>query len=191
MINIPNCLTFFRILAIPLIVAVYYSGWQYTHWYCTILFSLAGISDALDGYLARKWNQTSKLGAFLDPVADKLLVSTMLLLILGNNSIQIELWSPFLFAVTVMIIIGREITVSALREWMAELGKRANVAVSVVGKYKTGIQMGAIGGLLFAKSFLGLPILIMAEVMLYVAGVLTIWSMCIYLAAAYNAVKDD
>lgn len=191
MINIPNCLTFFRILAIPLIVAVYYSGWQYTHWYCTILFSLAGISDALDGYLARKWNQTSKLGAFLDPVADKLLVSTMLLLILGNSSIQMGLWSPFLFTITVMIIIGREITVSALREWMAELGKRANVAVSVVGKYKTGIQMGAIGGLLFAKSFLGLPILIMAEVMLYAAGVLTIWSMCIYLGAAYNAVKDD
>lgn len=191
MINIPNCLTFFRILAIPLIVAVYYSGWQYTNWYCTILFSLAGISDALDGYLARKWNQTSKLGAFLDPVADKLLVSTMLLLVLANTEIKQNLWSPFLFVIMVMVIIGREITVSALREWMAELGKRSNVAVSVVGKYKTGIQMGAIGGLLFAKPLLGLPILFLAEIMLYVAGVLTIWSMCIYLLASYNAVKDD
>ena len=191
MINIPNGLTFFRILAIPLIVAVYYSGWQYTHWYCTVLFSLAGISDALDGYLARKWNQTSKLGAFLDPVADKLLVSTMLLLVLANVELQKNLWSPFLFTVIVIVIIGREITVSALREWMAELGKRGNVAVSQVGKYKTGIQMGAIGGLLFGESFLGLPILLMAEIMLCVAGVLTIWSMCIYLSAAYTAVKDD
>lgn len=191
MINIPNCLTFFRILAIPLIVAVYFSGWQYTHWYCTILFTLAGISDALDGYLARKWNQTSKLGAFLDPVADKLLVSTMLILVLANAEVQQGLWSPFLFNITVMIIIGREITVSALREWMAELGKRANVAVSLVGKYKTGIQMGAIGGLLFGKPFIGLPILLIAELMLYAAGVLTIWSMFIYLKAAYNAVKDD
>lgn len=191
MINIPNCLTFFRILAIPLIVGVYFSGWQYTNWYCVILFSLAGISDALDGYLARKWNQTSKLGAFLDPVADKLLVSTMLILVMSNGELQAGLWSKFLFSVTVMVIIGREITVSALREWMAELGKRANVAVSVVGKYKTGIQMGAIAGLLFAKPLFGLPILIMAEIMLYAAGVLTIWSMSIYLLAAYKAVNDE
>ena len=134
MINIPNCLTFFRILAIPLIVGVYFSGWAYSNWYCVILFTLAGISDALDGYLARKWNQTSKLGEFLDPVADKLLVSTMLILVMSNVELQANLWSKFLFCITVMVIIGREITVSALREWMAELGMRANVAVSVVGK---------------------------------------------------------
>lgn len=191
MINIPNCLTFFRILAIPLIVGVYFSGWAYSNWYCVILFTLAGISDALDGYLARKWNQTSKLGEFLDPVADKLLVSTMLILVMSNVELQANLWSKFLFCITVMVIIGREITVSALREWMAELGMRANVAVSVVGKYKTGIQMGAIGGLLFAEPFLGLPILMIAELMLYVAGVLTVWSMSIYLLAAYKAVKDE
>jgi CDP-diacylglycerol--glycerol-3-phosphate 3-phosphatidyltransferase len=191
MINIPNCLTFFRILAIPLIISVYFSGWAYANWYCAVLFALAGISDALDGYLARRWNQTSKLGEFLDPVADKLLVSTMLLLVMSNIELQQALWSKFLFVVTVIIIISREITVSALREWMAELGKRANVAVSQVGKYKTGIQMSAIGGLIFAKPLLGLPILFMAEMLLYVAGVLTIWSMSIYLRAAYNAVKED
>jgi len=149
--------------------------------------------DALDGYLARKWNQTSKLGAFLDPVADKLLVSTMLILVMSNAELQQALWSKFLFTVTVIIIISREITVSALREWMAELGKRANVAVSQVGKYKTGIQMSAIGGLLFVEPLplLGLPTLFLAEMLLYAAGVLTIWSMSIYLMAAYNAVKDD
>ncbi|MFQ3244643.1 MAG: CDP-diacylglycerol--glycerol-3-phosphate 3-phosphatidyltransferase [Arenicella sp.] len=191
MINIPNCLTFFRILAIPLIIGAYFSGWTYANWYCTVLFALAGISDALDGYLARRWNQTSKLGEFLDPVADKLLVSTMLLLVMSNFELQQALWSKFLFVITVIIIISREITVSALREWMAELGKRANVAVSQVGKYKTGIQMSAIGGLLFAQPLFGLPILFMAEVLLYAAGVLTIWSMTIYLRAAYKAVKDD
>lgn len=191
MINIPNCLTFFRILAIPLIIGAYFSGWAYANWYCAVLFALAGISDALDGYLARRWNQTSKLGEFLDPVADKLLVSTMLLLVMSNFELQQALWSKFLFSITVIIIISREITVSALREWMAELGKRANVAVSHVGKYKTGIQMSAIGGLLFAQPLFGLPILLMAEMLLYAAGVLTIWSMTIYLRAAYKAVKDD
>jgi CDP-diacylglycerol--glycerol-3-phosphate 3-phosphatidyltransferase len=191
MINIPNCLTFFRILAIPMIIGVYFSGWLYANWYCAVLFALAGISDALDGYLARRWNQTSKLGEFLDPVADKLLVSTMLLLVMSNFELQQALWSKFLFSITVIIIISREITVSALREWMAELGKRANVAVSQVGKYKTGIQMSAIGGLIFAQPLFGLPILFMAEMLLYAAGVLTIWSMSIYLRAAYNAVKDD
>lgn len=155
------------------------------------IFSLAGISDALDGYLARKWDQTSKLGAFLDPVADKLLVATMLLLVVSNVEVQAKLWSNFLFTVFVMVIIGREITVSALREWMAELGKRANVAVSTVGKYKTGFQMTAIGAMLFEEPLFGLPILLIGELLLYAAGVLTIWSMTIYLNAAYHAVKDN
>ena len=190
-LTIPNCLTLFRIIAIPLIVIVYYSGVKYANWYCTILFTMAGISDALDGYLARRWNQTSKLGAFLDPVADKLLVAIMLVLVASNMQLHQGLWSSFLFIVTVMVIIGREITVSALREWMAELGKRAQVAVSKVGKYKTGIQMGAIGCLLFRNDFIGLPVLRIGELMLYAAGVLTIWSMTIYLSAAYRAVKHD
>jgi len=190
-LNIPNCLTFFRILAIPLIVVMYYSGIKYSNWYCAIIFSLAGISDALDGYLARRWNQTSKLGAFLDPVADKLLVATMLLLVVSNMSLRVGLWSPFWFTIVVMVIIGREITVSALREWMAELGKRANVAVSNVGKFKTGMQMTAIGCLLFKFPLFGIPVLRIGELLLYVAGVLTIWSMTMYLSAAYTAVKGE
>lgn len=190
-LNIPNLLTLFRIIAIPLIVIVYHSHIQWVNWICVVLFSLAGISDALDGYLARKWNQTSKLGAFLDPVADKLLVATMLILVSTDMAVIESVHLKFWFIITVMVIIGREITVSALREWMAELGKRANVAVSVVGKYKTGIQMGAIGCLLFQDHFLGLPILLIGEILLYIAGVLTVWSMAIYLAAAYRVVRSD
>ncbi|MFT5574276.1 MAG: CDP-diacylglycerol--glycerol-3-phosphate 3-phosphatidyltransferase [Cryomorphaceae bacterium] len=189
--NIPNCLTFFRIAAIPLIVIAYFIESKYGNWYVAILFALAGISDALDGYLARRWNQTSKLGAFLDPVADKLLVTIMLLLVVSNANLHAELWSNFVFTIVVMIIIGREITVSALREWMAGLGKRANVAVSTLGKFKTGLQMTAIGCLLFKQSLFGLPILLIGEFLLYAAAVLTIWSMSIYLNAAYKAVKDD
>jgi len=190
-LSIPNTLTIFRILAIPLIIIVYFSDFQYKSWTCVILFTLAGISDALDGYLARRWNQTSKLGAFLDPVADKLLVCIMLILVLSNIELRSGLWSSYAFMVTIIIIISREITVSALREWMAELGKRSNVAVSNVGKFKTGMQMGAIGCLLFGKPFIGLPILLIGELLLYIAGVLTVWSMTIYLLAAYQAVKDD
>lgn len=190
-LNIPNLLTFFRIAAIPLIVVIYFSDLQYLNWYCWLLFALAGISDALDGYLARKWNQTSKLGAFLDPVADKLLVAVMLILVATNSEVRELMHSEFWFTVTVIVIISREITVSALREWMAELGKRTNVAVSVVGKYKTGIQMIAIACLIFQHSLFGLPILFLGEVLLYIAGVLTVWSMSIYLSAAYRAVSSD
>ncbi|MCH2192179.1 MAG: CDP-diacylglycerol--glycerol-3-phosphate 3-phosphatidyltransferase [Gammaproteobacteria bacterium] len=189
--KIPNILTTFRIVAIPLIVIIYFWKPPHSNWLCWGLFALAGISDALDGYLARKWNQTSKLGAFLDPVADKLLVAVMLMLVATNIELMQELHSRFWFSVTIMVIIGREITVSALREWMAELGKRANVAVSTVGKYKTGIQMVAIGALLFEETLLGIPFLYLGEMLLYIAGVLTVWSMSIYLNAAYRAVKSD
>lgn len=188
--NIPNCLTLFRLVAIPIIVAVHFSELQYGYWIATIVFTLAGISDGLDGYLARRWNQTSKLGAFLDPVADKLLVVTMLVLIVTDHYVRQHVLAPWFFILVVLIIIGREIMVSALREWMAEIGKRAHVAVSVVGKYKTGIQMTAIGMLLFKHDFIGLPILRIGELLLYVAGVLTIWSMSIYLNGAYRAVKE-
>jgi len=189
--SIPNCLTFFRVAAIPMIVAIQLSELEYANWYNAVLFTLAGISDALDGYLARKWNQTSKLGAFLDPVADKLLVCTMLILVATDPFVRASVLSNWVFILAILIIIGREILVSALREWMAELGKRANVAVSTVGKYKTGMQMTAIGALLFKESLFGLPILRIGELLLYIAGILTIWSMSIYLSAAYKAVKDD
>ncbi len=188
-INIPTCLTLFRVLVIPVIIWIYLNDIKYGNWYNTILFTLAGISDALDGYLARKWNQETKLGAFLDPVADKLLVACLLILVATDKSLQSGLLLPWCFILAVLIIIGREITISALREWMAELGQRANVAVSVVGKYKTGIQMTAIGFLLFQHSLLGLPVLRIGELLLYIAAILTIWSMCLYLNAAYKTVK--
>lgn len=190
-LNLPNCLTVFRIIAIPLIVVIYLFDLRFGHWYCLILFALAGISDALDGYLARKLNQTSKMGAFLDPVADKLLVVTMLVLVATNPDVIKQVWSKIIFIPTVLVIIGREITVSALREWMAEIGQRATVAVSNVGKFKTGFQMGAIGCLLFKDDFIGLPILHIGEVSLYVASILTIWSMVIYLKAAYRTVSTS
>lgn len=191
MYTIPNYLTFFRVLVIPLIVAIQLSELQYANWYNTILFTLAGISDALDGYLARLWKQESRLGAFLDPVADKLLVTTMLILVVTDPVVRANVWFSWFFTLMVVIIIGREIMVSALREWMAEIGKRANVAVSIVGKYKTGIQMTAIGMLLFKQSLFGLPILHLGEVLLYIAGILTIWSMSIYLSAAWKAVREE
>lgn len=189
--NIPNCLTVFRVVAIPLIVIAYYSGLEYRHWIAGILFALAGISDALDGYFARKWNQTSKLGAFLDPVADKLLVSVMLILVATNVELQSKLLFPTIFIMGVIVIISREITVSALREWMAEMGQRGNVAVSTVGKYKTGFQMTALGCLIFAKPLLGLPTLMIGEIALYLAVLLTIWSMTIYLSATYKTLKSS
>ena len=189
--NIPNSLTFFRILAIPLIVAIHLFDLKYGNWYATVLFTLAGISDALDGYLARKWNQTSKLGAFLDPVADKLLVTTMLVLIVSDPVIRDSVYLYELFTLMVLVIVAREITVSALREWMAEIGKRTNVAVSTIGKFKTGLQMTAIGCLLFKYPLLGLPVMEVGEACLYIAAVLTIWSMSIYLAAAYRTVRSD
>ncbi len=189
-LNIPNCLTIFRIVAIPMIVAIQLSEVKYGNWYTTILFSLAGISDALDGYLARKWNQTSKLGAFLDPVADKLLVTAMLILVVTDPEVRAGVISHWFFTLMVLIIIGREILVSALREWMAEIGKRTSIAVSTVGKYKTGMQMTAIGCLLFKNALFGIPILLIGELLLYIAGILTIWSMSIYLTAAKSAVKE-
>lgn len=191
MFSIPNCLTFFRVLAIPVIVAIHLSEVKYGNWYNAILFSLAGISDALDGYLARLWQQETRLGAFLDPVADKLLVATMLILIATDPEVRANVLFGWFFTLIVVVIIGREIMVSALREWMAEIGKRANVAVSLVGKYKTGIQMTAIGMLLFKQSLLGLPLLRIGELLLYIAGILTIWSMSIYLIAAYKAVREE
>jgi CDP-diacylglycerol--glycerol-3-phosphate 3-phosphatidyltransferase len=188
--SIPNLLTYFRIVVIPVIAAFYLLDIKHAYLINSALFALAAISDGLDGYLARKWNQVSKLGAFLDPVADKLLVATILILVASNPSVLEQLISPILFISAVLVIIGREITVSALREWMAELGKRTDVAVSNIGKVKTSFQMGALGFFLFERSVLGIPVLHIAEILLYVAAVLTVWSMCIYLSAAARAFNE-
>ena len=176
--NIPNALTLFRIVLIPVFVVLFYLPFPGSYLATAAVFGLAGITDWLDGYLARKLGQSTPLGAFLDPVADKLMVAVALALL-------IERYDAWWFTLPAVIIIGREIVISALREWMAELGKRTSVAVSYLGKVKTTAQIIAIIGLLLLPpdpESLGY----MANMIcLYVAALLTLWSMLIYLRAAW------
>lgn len=180
MINIPNILTLIRIIVIPLFVIIYYLPFRWSHLAAAALFALAGITDWLDGYLARNLSQTTRFGAFLDPVADKLMVAVALVLVVGEAQI------PYL-AIPAAIIVGREIVISALREWMAEIGKRTSVAVSLVGKLKTVIQMIALVLLLVYKPgmFGMVTILFLGCGLLYIAAALTLWSMIMYLRAAW------
>lgn len=182
--NIPNSLTLSRIFMIPILVLVYLYDNKWSNMASAIIFALAAITDWFDGYLARKLNQSSSFGAFLDPVADKLMVSTALILLVfaqGQN---------LLIVISAIVIIGREITISALREWMAELGQRANVAVSMLGKVKTFAQMASITFLLYQDNLFSLPIFMIGEVLLIVSAVLTIVSMFIYLKAAWQVMKN-
>jgi CDP-diacylglycerol--glycerol-3-phosphate 3-phosphatidyltransferase len=188
--NLPNALTWFRVVAIPLVVAVFFGtelfGWQET-WArpaAGLLFGFAGITDYFDGYLARRLGLTSNFGAFLDPVADKLIVSTALVLLVQADP-QITL------ALVAAIIIGREITVSALREWMSQIGARAHVAVSIFGKWKTTLQIIGISFMLYREPLLTLPIYRIGEWLVYVAAALTIWSMIDYLRAAGPALRAN
>lgn len=183
--NLPTILTLIRILAIPVFVFVFYLPVTWGRTAAAIIFLLAAFTDWLDGYLARYLGQTTPFGAFLDPVADKIFVATALVIIIGQNPI------PFL-AIPAAIIIGREIVVSALREWMAELGKRTNVAVSKIAKIKTAVQMFAVVILMIykpgAENFHIGPVPVMAAVgliLLWAAAILTLWSMVIYLKAAW------
>lgn len=176
--NIPNILTLLRILLIPVFVAVFYLPFGWARLACAVIFTVAAITDWLDGYLARRWDQTSPLGAFLDPVADKLMVAVALVLL-----VQVE--ASILIALPAAVIIGREITVSALREWMAEIGARAKVKVSMAGKVKTVLQMVSIVLLILGSPFLGLPLYWPAMLLLYIAALLTLWSMILYLRAAW------
>jgi CDP-diacylglycerol--glycerol-3-phosphate 3-phosphatidyltransferase/cardiolipin synthase len=180
--NIPNILTLLRILLIPVFVAVFYLPVGWSNIACALVFALAAVTDWLDGYLARRWGQVSPLGAFLDPVADKLMVAVALILLVQAEP------APEL-ALPAAIIIGREITISALREWMAELGARAAVAVSVIGKFKTAAQMVAILLLIYHQPLLGLPVREVGYVLLYVAAALTLWSMMVYLRAAWPSLS--
>ncbi len=192
--TIPNLLTLLRIGLIPVFVLVYWLPYAWAPIWAAWIFIIAGFTDWLDGYLARRLGQASPFGAFLDPVADKLIVATALVLLVGDPKIQASVFSSTLFAVTAAVIIGREITVSALREWMAELGERASVAVSVIGKLKTLLQFVAITMLVYKYDFMGLPTIIVGEWLLYVAAALTLWSMGMYLKAAWPALsgaKDD
>lgn len=178
MFNIPTLITLGRIALIPVFVAVFYLPVSWAHEMAALIFGLASLTDWVDGYLARKLNQTSRFGAFLDPVADKLMVAVALVLLVQGDP------SPWM-AVPAAIIIGREIAVSALREWMAEIGERAQVAVSHVGKYKTTAQMIALFLLLYGETEGALPTVLIGMIGLYVAAVLTLWSMMIYLKAAW------
>lgn len=176
-LNIPTYLTIFRVILIPLFVIAFYLPFKYSPEITTLIFFIASITDWFDGFLARKWNQTTRLGAFLDPVADKVLVAAALVCV-------VEYYHSWWISIPAAIMIGREIIISALREWMAELGERASVAVSIWGKVKTTAQMLALGGLLWRQS----PTMEwLAFMLLYIAAGLTIWSMVQYLLASKNS----
>lgn len=178
--NIPNLLTLFRLFLIPVFILCFYSGMENARFWASFVFCLAAITDALDGYLARKLEQSTPFGAFLDPVADKVMVAVALVLIAVDS---VSLW----VTIPAIIMVGREIVISALREWMAELGKRANVAVSNLGKYKTVAQMLALIGLIWRPEFwLVSWFTPVGMLLLYIATVLTIWSMYSYLKAAWR-----
>jgi len=183
--NIPNLLTWLRILLIPVFVAVFYLSdntlsMHYKNLVSTSVFLLAATTDWLDGYLARKLNQSSAFGAFLDPVADKLMVAAALIVLVKLGRAD---------AIIAFIIIGREITISALREWMAKLGESRSIAVSMLGKIKTTFQMVAILLLLYHEHLLGINCQVAGELLLYLAALLTLWSMGYYLMLASPQLK--
>lgn len=191
MLNIPNLLTILRILLIPVLVVLYFFSSQNREILITSVFVLAALTDWLDGFLARKMNATTALGAFLDPVADKLIVSSALVLLVSDLSVLDKVLHPMPFAISVCIIIGREIVISALREWMAELGERGMVAVGILGKVKTVFQMVSIGLLLYAKPLFGIPIFRIGEIAFYIAAILTLWSMWMYLRSAMPFLREN
>ena len=183
--NIPILLTWGRVIAIPLLVAIYYAPFDnyamVRDVLATVLFVGAAVTDWLDGYLARKWNQTSKFGAFLDPVADKLLVAACLIVLVHDQRVH---------GLIALIIIGREITISALREWMASIGARAAVAVNELGKWKTAVQMVALPMLLFNGVIVGINTRVVGTWLIYVAAALTVISMVVYLKGAYPTLRE-
>jgi len=183
-LNLPTLLTLLRIALIPVFVGAFFLPFRSANVLCTALFGLAALTDWLDGYLARRLGQISAFGAFLDPVADKLMVATALVLLVQTIA------TP-LMAVAAVIIIGREIAISALREWMAQIGDRSRVAVSMVGKTKTAAQMVAVLLLLYREPLGFFPTLEVGLGLLLIAAVLTLWSMFHYLAAAWPALQQD
>jgi len=191
--TVPNILTWIRIAAIPLIVVLFYAPYHWADPAAGLVFAAAGITDSLDGYLARRLNQTSRLGAFLDPVADKLVVAVALVLVLSKDTpaiftVSAERARVFL-ALTAIVIIGREIAISALREWMAELGQRGKVAVSALGKFKTILQIIGLSMMLFRWDLLGLPLFAIGALLTVLAAAFTLVSMFSYLRAAWPELK--
>jgi cardiolipin synthase len=185
-LNIPILLTWLRVALIPLVVGLFYlpSDWMSMpdrNVAATSVFIVAAITDWFDGFLARRWNETSAFGAFLDPVADKLMVAVALLMLVQLDRVDV---------IIAGIIIGREITISALREWMAQIGATRSVAVSSIGKIKTAAQMTAIPMLLLHDTLFGIDFQFWGEYLLWVAGVLTVWSMFYYLRRAWPLIKE-
>jgi len=180
----PTILTLLRIALIPVLMLVMYLPVSWRNELAVSVFILAGVTDWLDGWLARRTGQVSRFGAFLDPVADKLMVSIALIMIVAQDPV-------WLLVLASAVIIGREITVSALREWMAEVGSRGLVAVSILGKIKTTMQMIAIAFLLYAKPILGLPVYRIGHILLVIAAALTLWSMIQYLQAAFPDMRRE
>lgn len=190
-LNIPNLLTLLRILLIPFFFVVYLIDADWSNQLATFIFVVAALTDWLDGYLARRLNQYTTFGAFLDPVADKLIVATALVLLATDEKVLNLVLSVPLFTASVAIIIGREIAISALREWMAELGKRASVAVSYIGKVKTALQLTAISLLIYQEPLRGIPIFKLGEILLFIAAALTLYSMVVYLKAAWPVLTEQ
>ena len=184
LLTIPTLLTLTRIALIPVFLVVFYLPVAWSSEAAAFLFAFAAVTDWLDGFLARRWGQETRFGAFLDPVADKLMVAVALILLVQADP------SPAL-AVSAAVIVGREITISALREWMAELGERTHVAVSVIGKIKTTAQFVAITFMLYATPGNENFLYGAGFTLLYVASVLTLWSMVVYLRAAWPSLTRD
>ncbi|MEF8717900.1 MAG: CDP-diacylglycerol--glycerol-3-phosphate 3-phosphatidyltransferase [Candidatus Accumulibacter necessarius] len=186
-LNIPILLTWLRIILIPLLIAVYYLPEAWVQGIgrdlaATVIFVVAAITDWLDGYLARRWQQTSAFGAFLDPVADKLMVAAALIVLVQIGRLD---------GILATIIIGREITISALREWMARIGAHKSVAVSMIGKIKTTAQMIAIPMLLYYAPLSGVDVFQVGTWLIYVAAVLTLWSMGYYMRMAWPYLIEE
>lgn len=177
-ISIPNIFTALRIILIPILVILFYLPFDASKIVTAVVFAVASVTDWLDGYLARKLQQATPFGAFLDPVADKLIVAVALVLL-------VEAHATAWLTIPALVIVGREIVVSALREWMAEMGRKASMAVSNMGKIKTFVQMVAIIFLLANEPTLENPWVILGYVLLYSAAILTIWSMFVYLKIAW------
>ncbi len=183
-LNLAILLTLFRIAAIPAVVICFYSQIPNARPIAAILFGIAAVTDFIDGWVARKFSQTSRFGEFLDPVADKLMVAIVLVMLVQADSGWFE-------DIIAMIIIGREITISALREWMATIGERANVKVSFVGKLKTTLQMFGIAFMVYKIPILGIDMYALGFGLLVLAAIMTIWSMLVYLKAAWPFIAAD
>lgn len=183
-LNVANILTLIRIAAIPAVVICFYSSIPNARPIAAIIFGVAAVTDILDGWVARRFNQMSKFGEFLDPVADKLMVAIVLvMLVQGDPDWHVD--------IIAMIIIGREITISALREWMATIGERANVKVSILGKVKTVLQMFGIAFMVYQSKLFGIDIYALGFALLVAAAGMTIWSMIHYLRAAWPFIMAD